>query len=181
MRLKKCIKCGRLFETARPEQAQCNDCLAAAKATTIRPRTCRQCGAVFDGGPRAWYCPNCRAERKKDAMQRFRQRGAVRPLGSVDQCVVCGGDYVVNSARQKYCPSCAPAAVREVDRAASRRWNRDNNYYESRTPATRRGVKICVICGAPVPDGTNAVTCSPECDKLCRKRAPRVDRMRMII
>jgi rubrerythrin len=27
----------------------------------IRTRTCRQCGKEFQGGPRAWYCPECRS------------------------------------------------------------------------------------------------------------------------
>ena len=28
-------------------------------AVVIKDRVCRQCGAVFQGGPRAWYCPEC--------------------------------------------------------------------------------------------------------------------------
>ena len=32
-------------------------------------RECIQCGAAFKGGPRAWYCPECREERQR-AQQR---------------------------------------------------------------------------------------------------------------
>ena len=170
MRLKKCLKCGKLFNTAKNEQAMCDDCLAATKSSTIRPRTCRQCGAVFDGGPRAWYCPTCREIRKKADAKRYRKTGASRPLGSIDRCTVCGKEYVVNGGRQRYCPDCAPEAVREVDRAASRAWNAAHDWKAKRRETPRNGQKVCVICGQPVPPGTPAVTCSPECNKLRLKR-----------
>lgn len=96
-------------------------------AAVILPRTCRQCGAVFDGGPRAWYCPMCRAERAKEASARYKRKGkADRPLGSVDKCVICGKEYTVNSARQKYCSDCAYEAVRAIDRPMSKKWNQEH-------------------------------------------------------
>lgn len=104
-------------------------------ASVVLPRTCRQCGAVFDGGPRAWYCPACRIERKKESKSRMRKKGkADRPLGSVDQCTVCGKDYIVKSARQKYCPDCAYEAVRAADRPMSKKWNQEHKetYYPAR-------------------------------------------------
>ena len=30
-------------------------------------RICRDCGCIFSGGPRSWYCEKCRAERRKEA------------------------------------------------------------------------------------------------------------------
>lgn len=102
-------------------------------SVVVKPRTCRQCGAVFDGGPRAWYCPACRKERARQSDARYRSKGCVadRPLGSTDKCVRCGSEYVVKSARQKYCPDCAYDAVREADRPASRAWNQQHKdtYY----------------------------------------------------
>ena len=166
MRLKKCIKCGKLFSTVKEEKALCDDCIAAAKSTTIRPRTCRECGVTFDGGPRAWYCPNCRAIRQKEAAKRYRQNGPSRLLGSIDHCIVCGKEYVVNAGTQHYCPDCAEEAYRTLDREASKKWNAENKFYERRTPQQRRGQKVCVICGKPVPPGTPCITCSDECDKL---------------
>lgn len=169
MRLKKCLKCGKLFNTAKNEQALCDDCVAAGRATTIRPRTCRECGAIFDGGPRAWYCPSCRAVRRKEAAARYRKNGVDRPLGSIDYCTVCGKAYVVKSGRQRYCPECADDAVRQQDRMASKEWNAENNFYD-RTPLERSGQKVCVICGKPVLPGTPRITCSDECDRLRKKK-----------
>lgn len=95
--------------------------------STLAKRTCRQCGTEFMGGPRAWYCPNCRAERTREADRRHKQKiralgHADRPLGSIDKCAICGEDYVVQAARQKYCKKCAPSAVRATDREQSRGW-----------------------------------------------------------
>lgn len=105
-------------------------------AVVVKPRVCRQCGATFDGGPRAWYCPSCRKQRRRDADARFRAKGrkADRPLGSTDKCARCGSEYVVKSARQRYCPGCAYEAVREADRPMSRKWNREHRdtYYPAK-------------------------------------------------
>lgn len=166
MRLKKCSKCGKLFNTEKNEQTLCDDCVAAGRATTIRPRTCRECGVTFDGGPRAWYCPSCRAVRQKEAAARYRKNGVDRPLGSIDHCTVCGKEYVVKSGRQRYCPECADDAVRQQDRMASRRWNAENNFYKKRSQQPRSGQKVCVICGKPISPGTPRITCSDECDRL---------------
>lgn len=172
MRQKQCIVCGKLFQ-ARPDQAKCEACIAAASATTLRPRVCRQCGATFDGGPRAWYCPTCRAERQRIRRAEWRKTGARRPLGSIDRCAVCGKEYIVEGGLQKYCKDCAPEAIRAVDREQSKKWNKENGYNETRRAQGRNGVKICVICGGTIPPGSNAVTCSPEChhQRLLRKWA----------
>lgn len=170
MRLKKCVKCGQLFAATRSEQRICDECLSAGRSTTLRPRTCQVCGATFDGGPSARYCPDCRAVRGKERAKKYRQNGPSRPLGSIDHCIVCGKEYVVNSGNQHYCPDCAEEAVRQLDRVASKKWNAKNNYYTRRSQEGRNVQKICVICGGPVPPGTNRITCSPECDKLRAKR-----------
>ena len=111
-------------------------------AVVVKPRICRQCGAVFDGGPRAWYCPACRLVRSREADARKRKKGrkAARPLGGIDKCTVCGKEYVVKSGRQKYCPDCAYEAVRKVDRPASRAWNQANKetYYPARNEKRRK-------------------------------------------
>ena len=103
-------------------------------AVVVKDRTCRQCGAVFSGGPRAWYCPACRSVRAKEADRRRKASGIARSLGSTDICTVCGKPYVVRSSRQKYCPDCAYEAVRAVDRPASRAWNQAHKatYYPAR-------------------------------------------------
>lgn len=169
MRTKKCVTCGKVFTTDRYEQAKCGDCLAAARSTTLRPRTCRTCGDIFPGGPRAWYCPDCRTEREKARKRKYRAYGFSRHLGDIDNCVVCGKEYVVCSGSQKYCTDCAPEAVREIDREQSIRWNRENDYYAKREETPRSGVKVCVVCGREMSPGTNTVTCSPECAAARRK------------
>ena len=167
MRLKKCKKCGAAYLSTNYNRTLCPACTAASRATSIRPRTCRQCGAVFDGGPRAWYCPDCREVRRKERDKNYKKTGTIRPLGSVDHCVVCGQEYVVKSSRQKYCPDCAPDAVKEIVRAAARARAAERG----RPEGPRSGPKICVICGKPFSPGTPAITCSPECRKLRLSRA----------
>lgn len=173
MRTKKCVACGKVFATNRTEQAKCDDCLAASRSTTLRPRTCRTCGATFPGGPRAWYCPLCRAERQKAREKKYRLVGYSRHLGDIDTCLICGGEYVICSGLQKYCPDCAPEAVREIDREQTVRWNMENDYYAKRREKPRSGIKICAVCGKEMTPGTPTVTCSPACAAAHRKAAQR--------
>lgn len=118
-------------------------------------RICRQCGINFLGGPRAWYCPNCRAERKREANARFLAKGrrADRPLGSIDQCVICNGDYIVNASPQRYCPACAPVTIAAVDRTQSLEYYHKNSHtinpvrkIKRRNPFQETLMK-CTICG----------------------------------
>lgn len=61
MRLKKCKKCGTVFEADSKGIYMCPACSAEIKReSVVRLRTCRECGSQFYGGPRAWYCPECR-------------------------------------------------------------------------------------------------------------------------
>ena len=141
-------------------------------AVVVKERICRQCGKSFPGGPRAWYCPACREERKRGANRKHKKKGrADRPLGSVDRCAVCGKEYIVNSARQKYCPDCAHEAVRKIDRAQSIAWNQGHKetYYREKNEK-RREKRYCIICGALITAKTATITCdNPDC-KLERKR-----------
>lgn len=123
MSIRICRQCGASFSSGGEEQSLCPDCLAAQKASTLRPRTCRQCGRTFPGGPRAWYCPACRAERKRDRERAHRRSGAQRKLGSTDLCESCGKPYIVSGGLQRYCPQCAPEMIRRKDNASSRAYN----------------------------------------------------------
>ena len=143
----------------------------------VKPRVCQQCGATFEGGPRAMYCPACRLVRRREADKRFRAKGrkADRPLGSIDLCARCGREYIVNSSHQKYCPSCAPHAIREADRASSRAWNQAHKetLYQAKNEK-RRKKRYCIICGALITAKTATITCDdPECK---RERARQRDR-----
>lgn len=142
---------------------------------TLRPRTCRECGRSFPGGPRAWYCPACRKERKLEQSRAAKARkrdGETRPLGSLDRCVRCGAEYRVQGGLQRYCPACAPLAVAEVDRAQGLAWyaaHRDE-INPVRNAVRRKGVSVCVVCGAEFPTQGRRVTCSDACDTERRRR-----------
>lgn len=124
MPTRKCVKCGAPFERRYEDQFLCEACAAKSKANfavKLKDRTCRTCGTTFKGGPRAWYCPTCRAERERVSRRKRNQHPPRRKLGSIDQCENCGKDYIVNSGLQRYCPECAPlmAQKKEISSPAS--------------------------------------------------------------
>lgn len=110
--------------------------------STKAPRICRECGVVFDGGPRAWYCPDCREVRKKLYKARAkenRKRGKNITLGeSVGKCEVCGREFVYASARQRYCSDCAKEAIKASDRRQGLVWYYANDTEERRTAKGQR-------------------------------------------
>lgn len=176
-----CQDCNKIFMGSL-QAAYCPECrLIRAKTSVIKERICKDCGKAFMGGPRAWYCPDCRILRGKNSNANFRAKGrrAERPLGSIDHCKVCGKEYVVNSARQKYCPDCAHGAVREIDREASKKWNQDHKeeYFPSRNEKRRAYPKSCKVCGKIfLSNGSPTQCCSDECRReLKRQRQKRAD------
>lgn len=143
----------------------------------MRTRVCRQCGKEFQGGPRAWYCPECRENRRRECDRKWKQKKRAgmptsRPLGSIGRCEICGAEYIVTSARQRYCPNCAKSAVAAVDRKQAMEHYEAAKETENPRRNERRRVKTktCVICGKLFPaDGTARNTCSSECAKKQRK------------
>lgn len=175
--LRICRQCQTGYE-GDPGSTLCPDCVKANRQTTIRDRICRECGRSFPGGPRAWYCPGCRAERRRAQSREGKRReaaGAARKLGSTDLCTICGKPYTVTGGLQRYCPTCAPDAVREIDRVQARTWYADNadptQRYADRKQAT--APRYCMICGKPYAPKSNARTCSPECRAAYRRRYSR--------
>lgn len=169
--LKTCKYCGQQYNGDSGSSA-CQECAEKVKKKTVLPRVCRECGKSFPGGPRAWYCPDCRAERLKAQSAAHKQRGTARPLGSIDKCVVCGGDYVVNSGRQRYCPSCAPEAVRAIDRKQSIAWNKENTTPDQRRMERNNSVVEihCCICGKKFRPTDSSRTCSASCAAELHRR-----------
>ncbi|WP_066737037.1 hypothetical protein [Bariatricus massiliensis] len=93
------------------------------------PRVCKSCECSFIGGPRAWYCPACRVERKKDSQRKMREAKKSNnyiPLGSPITCELCGAIVIKNSGNQRYCPKCAKEHLKLVDNAQSLEWKRAN-------------------------------------------------------
>jgi len=139
----------------------------------MQPRTCRTCGIVFPGGPRAYYCPVCRAVRIRETNRRHKRNGPQRPLGSIDICAMCGNQYMVVGGNQRFCPDCAPVHRLEYDRVTSIR-----HYYlyrERINPVRmirrRVGLSDCVICGNQFdPQHTRRITCSNLCRRTLLRR-----------
>lgn len=93
------------------------------------PRTCRDCGKVFIGGPRAWYCHDCRKERAREANKRAKQKKKTAeyiPVGSIIQCELCGKEIIKRGGKHKYCNKCAEKHLKEIDNAQSLEWKKNN-------------------------------------------------------
>lgn len=98
-------------------------------STTLRSRTCKECGTTFQGGPRAWYCPRCRAERQAQQSREYHQRkkmGNTRIVGQKYPCEICGKKYILSSGLQRFCKECAEKHLKEVDNKQSRDWNKSH-------------------------------------------------------
>lgn len=114
----------------------------------IYDRICRQCGASFKGGPRAWYCPSCRAIRQREQAARRRRLGPNRHLGDIDQCIICGKDYIIEGGLQKYCPDCAPEQIKAIDKIQGLQYYHTNkDKINSVRKIKRRTMRPCPICG----------------------------------
>lgn len=169
-----CSRCGTpLGPEATKYTTLCPECRTQAKRESVtKSRTCRTCGGTFLGGPRAWYCPNCRIERQRETNRRHKATGSDRKLGSIQTCERCGQPYTLTSGRQRYCPDCAPEAVKEAvapkKREQARNYDPDHSKRRARHAETRR----CVICGKPITGdrAKNPVnTCSEACNEQRRK------------
>ena len=121
----------------------------------LRPRQCRTCGTTFPGGPRAWYCPDCREARRTASASAYRERkraGNVREIGSTDVCVNCGGPYVVIGGNQRFCRKCAPEMIRELDKEQGMAYyNKNKDGINPSRRAARRKDNFCDTCGKPIP------------------------------
>lgn len=136
--------------------------------TNIRPRQCRACGTTFPGGPRAWYCPDCRAERRSKARAAYRERkraGKVREIGSIDNCANCGQQYTVTGGNQRYCERCAPEMIMELDRTQGMQYYENNkDWINPARMIARRKENLCRSCGKQIPAVGGRLFC-PDCEK----------------
>lgn len=95
----------------------------------MEQRICKTCGISFIGGPRAFYCTECRQERKKEQSKRYKERkknSYIIPLGSVIQCESCGCDIIKCSGLQRFCKQCAKKHLKIIDNQQSLTWNKNN-------------------------------------------------------
>lgn len=130
-------------------------------------RVCRACGITFSGGPRAWYCPSCREERRRERERLHKQKGSNRPLGSTDYCVACGKPYIVNGGLQKYCPKCAPKEVAKIDRKQSLEYYGKNKEQINPKRYAERAMDLseltCAVCGKKFSGHKNQKVCGEKC------------------
>lgn len=150
--------------------------------STKAPRICRRCGAVFDGGPRAWYCPHCREVRRrlyKERAKENRKRGKNITLGeSIGKCEICGREFIYASALQRYCPYCAKEAWKASDRRQGLEYYHSHNTEEKRAERSERRREIysgkprksCKVCGRSIPLGSyRKGYCSADCAKIAQR------------
>ncbi|MNW42237.1 hypothetical protein D3C74_194010 [compost metagenome] len=144
----------------------------------IQDRKCRECSVVFQGGPRAYYCPSCRIERKKTAKQAYverKRRGESRSLGSSDKCERCGKTYVVEASLQRFCPDCQPIHALEYDRDTALPFyhvNKDRINPPRKLKRRKRSNK-CEWCGNEFEPVNGSTTCNDECFRLNKNRYQR--------
>jgi len=133
----------------------------------IYDRICRTCGASFKGGPRAWYCPECRRDREKERKKHYNRGEFARHIGQICLCENCSKEYTLESGLQKYCPECQPIMHKAKDREKSLDYyNKNKNKINPARNEHRRAPQaICVVCGKEFPRVSRAVTCSEECRK----------------
>ena len=145
----------------------------------LTTKICRQCRISFAGGPRAWYCPSCRSERRAQQNRDFKRRkraGDYRPMGSTDKCIICSGDYTVNAGQQKYCAKCAPDAVRAIDRRQGLDYYRANkdSINPVRNLRRRKGPRKCPVCRITFGTSGRKICCGKECRRIYRNSRWRV-------
>lgn len=77
--------------------------------------------------------------------------------------------------KQKYCPTCAPDAVAEIDRKQGLDYYKANadKINPVRNIKRRRGPRTCVVCGNTYDAPTARTTCGKECSRELRRQAMR--------
>lgn len=144
----------------------------------IQERICRECGRSFKGGPRAYYCPSCRADRalisQRESKARAR-KGLTRRLGSIDKCERCGKDYEIAGANQRFCPECQPIHALEYDRETALPFYHANKkrINPPRKLKRRKRSNICLWCGKDFDPINGSTTCSDECKRLLANKHTR--------
>ncbi len=142
----------------------------------IQDRTCRQCKAVFRGGPRAYYCTACRHDRQQQQGREHKHRkrmGLARKLGTIDRCEHCGREYTVAGGNQRYCSECGPILRAERDRVTGLMYyhGHKDTINPIRYERRRIGLVACSECGKEFdPEGTRRLYCTDECRrKACNR------------
>lgn len=161
-----CQVCGKPFYGS-TDFNYCPECAKLKRSdTVVKIRACKDCGIEFFGGPRAKRCPACAYLAQLETKRRYNQRGTIRPIGSIDNCVICGKEYVVNSSRQKYCSDvCQRKGVLEWQREHKRGYNKASGQDIKKQERRRQSQKICVYCLRAFISDRPTNLCSDYCRK----------------
>lgn len=122
------------------------------KTSNLHRKTCKRCGVAFMGRPAALYCDNCRTEVRREYDRQYKHKSdkEKRKLGSIDKCLKCGKEYIVQSGKQKYCPACAVEAIRGNIRAERKKYMQEKREKSPALVKEWKRVKfetlICPIC-----------------------------------
>ena len=124
--------CGSTFTTTiakiRRDINSCG-CKKANPSSNIKERECRECGKKFEGGPRAWYCPQCRENRRAESKRKTaenRKNGTLKSPGKEMICENCGKTIIRNAANQRYCEECGKENIKEIARQQSLEYYENN-------------------------------------------------------
>ena len=145
----------------------------------IKELTCKDCGKTFSGYHTKIYCDECIYYRIRDEKNRRAKMGSNRKLGSIDNCVICGKEYVVKSGLQKYCPDCKEEQYLKVDRKGGLKYYHDNKddinppRYEKRRVEE---IRLCAWCGKEFKHNGKPMTfCSSDCKRQSLNARYRID------
>lgn len=165
-----CKKCNKIF-VGNKNNLYCSDCIRILKSDVMRTRTCIDCGTEFLGGPRALRCSECRDIARKAAAARYRKKGPLRKIGSVDYCEQCGSAYTVTSGRSKYCSEeCQRMAVLAWQREHKKGYASASGQNIKKKERKSDAQKICMYCGKAF----SSTTCTKYCSDYCRKEQIRI-------
>lgn len=136
----------------------------------LQDRQCIKCKTSFKGGPRAYYCPNCRDERTKETNRNHKRKkrlGLTRSIGSKDTCERCGEQYTVEAGLQRFCPDCQPIHAAEYDRKTALPFYHANKerINPPRKIRRRKRGNICAWCRKEFEPENGSTTCSDECKR----------------
>ena len=162
--LRACQVCGKPFYGF-TDCHYCPQCARIKKLdTVVKIRTCQDCKIEFYGGPRAKRCPDCAYKAQQEVSRKHRKTGTMRPIGSIDKCVICGLEYTVASGRQKYCSdACQRIGVLEWQREHKKGYNKVSGQDIKKQESRAAKQKICVYCLRPFTSHTSSNLCSDYC------------------
>jgi len=94
-----------------------------------------------------------------------------RYIGNTDHCIMCGAEYIITGYAQKYCIHCSSKHWKEIHRAASLKYNKNNKEKIRQRRLDKKNsvgsvmlYEKCLWCGLPLPpDMQNFGACSEEC------------------